>query len=275
MLTQRRRVFDEGRSSVVTVLSVEVRAAAATCDTHAAEPLRQSRNGEVSEEPLGAGVVWDQRGYVVTNYHVVARLLALESSAGGAAPSGGANPPSTSAPVPPPPATASSPGSLRVALLDPGDGTVKDFPATLVGASPAWDLAVLLLADAPPEFMLPVPLGSSAAVRVGQSAFALSLNALSYGIVSGLRRPLPSPAGSLIPGGALQTDATIDAGNSGGALLDSSGRLLGLCTAPVAAAARSSGPPARPSSLGFAIPVDAVRFVVPQLIAYGRVQDAA
>ena len=83
---------------------------------------------------------------------------------------------------------------------------------------------------------------------------------------------LPTHARELLPGGALQTDASVDRANSGCALLDSAGRLMGVCTAPVVAARAGTGPP-RASSLGFAVPVDVVRAVVPQLIAYGRVVD--
>jgi S1-C subfamily serine protease len=227
----------------------------------------QTRNGEISTEPLGAGVVWDQRGYVVVTFHSLSRALAPDATAASAAPQPPAAPAATAAS-----AAAAGVRTLRVAVIDASDGTLKTFGATVAGVSPAHDLAVLLLADAPPEALSPVPLGSDADVRVGQSAFAVGLSALSYGIISGLRRPLPSPTGQLVPGGALQTDASVDASNSGGALLDSSGRLMGICVAPLAAATRAGTTPPRPaSSLGFAIPVDTVRAVVPQLIAFGSV----
>ncbi len=264
-------MYDEGRLSAVSVLSVEARAClralrVALADTRVA---LQTRNGEISTEPLGAGVVWDQRGYVVVTFHSLSRALVPDAAAASA----------SAAPQPPaaPAATAASAAAagvrtLRVAVIDASDGTLKTFGATVAGVSQAHDLAVLLLADAPPEALSPVPLGSDADVRVGQSAFAVGLSALSYGIISGLRRPLPSPTGQLVPGGALQTDASVDASNSGGALLDSSGRLMGICVAPLAAATRAGTTPPRPaSSLGFAIPVDTVRAVVPQLIAFGSV----
>jgi S1-C subfamily serine protease len=307
-------VYDEGRLSVVTVLLVEVRAfvvaawvveglarvrssCACFTQTLCADPYSahnsharcsvghvQTRNGEVSVEPLGSGVIWDQRGNVVVNYHCIARTLAAAEAAAAAAAAGsaaqaGAAP--TSAATSAQAASGTASGSagagaltrvLRVSALDATDGTVKDYAASVVGMSPVHDLAVLLLADAPQEFLAPVPLGSNADVRVGQSAFAVAQQSLSYGIVSGLRRPLPSPTGQLVPGGAVQTDAAVDGGNSGGALLDSSGRLMGICTA-TALPPRASGLPPRAASLSFAIPVDTVRSVVPQLIAFGRVVD--
>jgi len=161
-------------------------------------------------------------------------------------------------------------------LLDPSSGAEVSCLARLVAVSRAHDLAVLLLPDAAQELLTPVPLGSLATLRVGQSAFAVGLNSLSYGVVSGLRRPMPSPAGGLLPGGAVLTDATIDPANSGSALLDSSGRMMGLCTNyPGPAAAQLRAGAGRASSLGFAVPVDTVRAVVPQLIAHGRVVDTA
>jgi S1-C subfamily serine protease len=255
-------VYEEGRLSAVRLLLVE-----------------QMKGGEAVEEALGAGVIWDQRGHVVVNYHAVARALGLDAAI--AAPAAAAGSPAASAAASvataAPAATSAASGvrSLRCVVLDPSDGSAKDCAAQLVGASRLHDLAVLLLPDAAQELLTPVPLGSLATLRVGQSAFAVALNSLSYGIVSGLRRPLPSPAGGFVPGGAVQTDATIDAANSGGALLDSSGRLMGLCTAATGLpAATTRAGMARASSLGFAIPVDTVRAVVPQLIAYGRVVDA-
>ncbi len=242
----------------------------------------------MSEEPLGSGVIWDQRGNVVVNFHCIARTLAAAdaaaaasaAAAGSAAAQAGAASPTTSAAASAQAAGGSGSAAsgsltrvLRVSVLNATDGSVKDYAASVVGMSPAHDLAVLLLADAPQEFLAPVPLGSNADVRVGQSAFAVAQQSLSYGIVSGLRRPLPSPTGQLVPGGAVQTDASVNAGNSGGALLDSSGRLMGICTA-TAPPPRVSGLPPRAASLSFAVPVDTVRAIVPQLIAFGRVMES-
>jgi S1-C subfamily serine protease len=247
--------------------------------------LQRTRTGEVVTEPLGAGVVWDQRGHVVVTYRAIARALApADAGAGGSAAAAGAPAglPSAGTPAADAPATATAAGApaaaaatrtLRVALADPSDGRAPRVDATLVGASPAYDLAVLLLADPAPELLSPVPLGANSDVRVGQSAYAVSLLGLSYGVVSGVRRPFPAPGGQLLPGGALQTDASVDGGNSGGALLDSAGRLMGLCAVPASVRAAAPGPQ-RAASLSFAIPVDTVRAVVPQLIAFGRVNDA-
>lgn len=166
---------------------------------------------------------------------------------------------------------------LRVAVLNASDGQVLEFPATLVGTSPLHNLAVLLLSDVPQEALAPVPLGSNADVRVGQAAFAVGLpfgqasHSLSYGVISGARRPVPSGIpGLLLPGGAFLTDAQVDSLTSGGALVDSAGRLMGMLLAPPNATRASALGLTRPSSLSFAVPVDVVTRIVPQLIAYGE-----
>lgn len=147
------------------------------------------------------------------------------------------------------------------------DGRTKTFSATLVGAERSKDLAVLRV-NAPPEYVRPVDVGGSAGLRVGQAVFAIGNpfgfdHTLTTGVVSGLNRTIQSQAGSLISGG-IQTDAAINPGNSGGALLDSNGRLVGVNTAIFTNTGASAG-------VGFAIPVDLVKRVVPQLIEYGSV----
>jgi 2-alkenal reductase len=237
--------------------------------------------------PLGSGLVWDQRGYVVTTYGGVARAGSApaastsQSSSAAAAPGSGA-------PVPPAAplvkgasvAQSAMPVAgrqLRVSILDVSDGQMKQWTATVVGTSPLHNLAVLLLSDVPQESLAPVQLGSNADIRVGQAAFAVGLpfgqssHALSYGVISGARRPVPSGIpGLLLPGGAFLTDATVDNVTSGGALVDSSGRLMGMLLAPPNATRASALGLTRPSSLAFAVPVDVVTRIVPQLIAYGE-----
>jgi S1-C subfamily serine protease len=140
------------------------------------------------------------------------------------------------------------------------------FAAALVGASPAHDLAVLRIGvaiDRPP----PLPVGSSADLRVGQKVFAIGNPfgldwTLTTGIISALNRELPGETGAVIQG-LIQTDAAINPGNSGGPLLDSAGRLIGVNTAIFSPSGASAG-------IGFAVPVDAVNRVVPRLIATGR-----
>ncbi|HEY8580703.1 MAG TPA: trypsin-like peptidase domain-containing protein, partial [Beijerinckiaceae bacterium] len=133
--------------------------------------------------------------------------------------------------------------------------------ATLVGRAPAYDLAVLRLArvSAPPP---PLAIGSSADLRVGQAAFAIGNpfgldQTLTTGIISALQRRLPTDEGRELSD-VIQTDAAINPGNSGGPLLDSSGRLIGVNTAIYSPSGASAG-------IGFAIPVDVVNRVVPQL----------
>lgn len=142
----------------------------------------------------------------------------------------------------------------------------RSYPAGLVGVSPAHDLAVLRIRvpmDAPP----PVPIGTSADLRVGQKVFAIGNPfgldwTLTTGIVSALDRSLPGEDGSIISH-LIQTDAAINPGNSGGPLLDSAGRLIGINTAIFSPSGANAG-------VGFAVPVDTVNRVVPQLIASGR-----
>ena len=122
--------------------------------------------------------------------------------------------------------------------------------------------------NAPKEYVTPVVVGTSADARVGQAVFAIGNpfgfdHTLTTGVISGLNRTIQSQAGSLISGG-IQTDAAINPGNSGGALLDSDGRLVGVNTAIFTNTGVSAG-------VGFAIPVDLVMRVVPQLIANGSV----
>ncbi len=142
----------------------------------------------------------------------------------------------------------------------------RDYPADLVGASPTHDLAVLRI-RVPMDAPDPIPIGTSAELRVGQKVFAIGNPfgldwTLTTGIVSALDRSLPGEDGSMISH-LIQTDAAINPGNSGGPLLDSAGRLIGVNTAIFSPSGASAG-------VGFAVPVDTVNRVVPQLIATGR-----
>jgi 2-alkenal reductase len=139
--------------------------------------------------------------------------------------------------------------------------------AELVGVAPNYDLAVIRIRDAP-HLPPPVSLGSSADLKVGQSAFAIGNpfgldQSLSTGIISALKRRLPTNSGREIAN-VIQTDAAINPGNSGGPLLDSAGRVIGVTTAIISPSGTNAG-------IGFAIPVDIVNRVVPQLIRNGRV----
>jgi len=142
----------------------------------------------------------------------------------------------------------------------------RDYRAGLVGASPSHDIAVLRIGvgfQRPP----PVPLGTSTDLRVGQKVFAIGNPfgldwTLTTGIISALDRSLPSENGPTIDH-LIQTDAAINPGNSGGPLLDSAGRLIGITTAIFSPSGASAG-------IGFAVPVDTVNRVVPQIIRDGR-----
>jgi S1-C subfamily serine protease len=140
------------------------------------------------------------------------------------------------------------------------------LPARLVGHSARNDLAVLRVSGLPNN-LTPLPLGSSHDLVVGQDVIAIGSPfgldyTLSTGVISGLGREIQG-AGGLPIGGAIQTDAAINPGNSGGPLIDSAGRLIGINTAILSPSGASAG-------VGFAVPVDTVARVVPDLIAYGR-----
>jgi 2-alkenal reductase len=139
--------------------------------------------------------------------------------------------------------------------------------AEVIGVAPNYDLAVLRIRNArqpPPPFAL----GSSADLKVGQAAFAIGNpfgldQSMTSGIISALKRRLPTSSGREIAN-VIQTDAAINPGNSGGPLLDSAGRLIGVTTAIISPSGTNAG-------IGFAVPVDIVNRVVPEIIRTGRV----
>lgn len=156
-------------------------------------------------------------------------------------------------------------GASRVFVRFDSGETV---PAHIVGASPDHDLAVLKV-EVTANKLLPIPVGRSNALRIGQAVFAIGnpfglSRTLTTGIVSALGRTLPAKTGREIQG-VIQTDAAINPGNSGGPLLDSSGRLIGVNTAIISETGTSAG-------IGFAVPVDTVNRIVPQIITRGRPQ---
>ncbi|MCL4839889.1 MAG: trypsin-like peptidase domain-containing protein [Thermoanaerobaculia bacterium] len=145
------------------------------------------------------------------------------------------------------------------------------WDARLVGAAPEKDLAVLRI-EAPRAGLRPLPVGSSADLAVGQKVFAIGNpfgldQTLTTGVISALGREIDSVGGVPIRD-VIQTDAAINPGNSGGPLLDSAGRLVGVNTAIYSPSGAYAG-------IGFAIPVDTVRWVVPDLLAHGRVRRPA
>jgi S1-C subfamily serine protease len=143
----------------------------------------------------------------------------------------------------------------------------RDYGAKLIGASPAHDIAVLRI-RVPERQPPPLPIGESAELKVGQKVFAIGNPfgldwSLTTGVVSAIDRSLPAEDGRTIIEHLIQTDAAINPGNSGGPLLDSSGRLIGINTAIFSPSGAYAG-------VGFAVPVDTVNRVVPQLIAKGK-----
>jgi S1-C subfamily serine protease len=141
------------------------------------------------------------------------------------------------------------------------------YPATIVGTAPDKDIAVLHI-DAPPQKLLPLPLGQSSTLKVGQKLLAIGNpfgldQTLTTGVVSGLGREIKSVTQRSIYD-VIQTDASINPGNSGGPLLDSAGRLVGINTAIYSPSGANAG-------IGFAVPVDTVNAIVPQLLKFGKV----
>ncbi len=144
----------------------------------------------------------------------------------------------------------------------------SQWDARFVGATEDKDIAVLKI-DAPDDQLKPIALGVSHDLQVGQRVFAIGNpfgldQTLTTGIVSALGREIHSLNDRPIQD-VIQTDAAINPGNSGGPLLDSAGRLIGVNTQIASPSGASAG-------IGFAIPVDTVNFVVPELIRHGKIQ---
>jgi S1-C subfamily serine protease len=178
-------------------------------------------------EGTGSGFVWDKDGHIVTNYHVI-------HDASGA-----------------------------VIVLADG----SSWRGRLVGSYPAKDLAVLAI-DAPSQLLQPIRIGSSADLAVGQMALAIGNpfgldQTLTTGVVSALDREIESTPGRVIRN-VIQTDAAVNPGNSGGPLLDSAGRLIGVNSSILSPSGAFAG-------IGFAIPVDEVNRIVTQLIRRGTI----
>lgn len=182
------------------------------------------------QSALGSGFVWDTKGHIVTNNHVVSGADKIEVTF--------------------------------------SDGTI--LPATLVGADPDSDLAVLKV-DVSADKLHPVQMGDSNAVKVGQLAIAIGNpfgleGTMTTGIISAMGRSLPADENAVqsytIPD-VIQTDAPINPGNSGGVLLDAEGKVLGVTSAIESPVRANAG-------IGFAIPSEIVKNVVPALIKDGK-----
>ena len=143
----------------------------------------------------------------------------------------------------------------------------ESYPAKPVGIDPVNDIAVIRI-EAPQEDLFPVELGDSDTLRVGMKVFALGNpfgleRTMSVGIISSLNRTLEIQENWVIKS-IIQIDASINPGNSGGPLLDSHGRMIGINTAIASRVAQSAG-------IGFVIPINLVKRVVPELLAHGHV----
>ncbi|HEY6218202.1 MAG TPA: trypsin-like peptidase domain-containing protein [Pyrinomonadaceae bacterium] len=148
-------------------------------------------------------------------------------------------------------------------------GGQKDYPAVVVGGDPDTDLAVIRLTQKPAGPLTVVPLGDSDKLVVGMKVLAIGNpfgldRTLTTGVISGLQRPIRARNNRLIEG-AIQTDASINPGNSGGPLLDSHGRMIGINSQILSPSGSSAG-------VGFAVPVNIAKRIVPQLLDSGRVR---
>ena len=148
-------------------------------------------------------------------------------------------------------------------------GGDRKYAAKVVGKDPDTDLAVIRLLETPREAITAVPLGDSDKLIVGQKVLAIGNpfgldRTLTTGVISGLQRPIRAQNGRQIEG-AIQTDASINPGNSGGPLLDSHGRMIGINSQIESPSGASAG-------VGFAIPVNIAKRIVPQLVRNGYVQ---
>lgn len=209
------QVFESARPSVVFVTNKQL--------------ARNPYSFDLVTIPRGSGTgfIWNKKGYIVTNFHVIE-------------------------------------GAQEIVI------TLQDqtnWPAEVVGLAPERDLAVLKI-KAPQEKLSPLPLGDSAILTVGRKVLAIGnpfgLDAtLTTGVVSALGREIESPTRRKISN-VIQTDAAINPGNSGGPLLNSQGQLIGVNTMIYSPSGASAG-------IGFAIPVNTVKEVVPELITHGKI----
>ncbi len=207
-------LFEKAQTSVVYITSLSVE--------------RDFLSMNVFETPQGAGTgfIWNEQGYIVTNFHLIQ--------------------------------------DAQAATVTLSDQTT--LQASLVGVEPDKDIAVLKVMTGKKN-LTPIPIGTSKDLRVGQKVYAIGNpfgfdHTLTTGVISGLGREIKSVTEIPIQG-VIQTDAAINPGNSGGPLLDSSGRLIGMNTAIVSPSGAYSG-------IGFAVPVDTINRIVPQLIKNGR-----
>jgi putative serine protease PepD len=195
--------------------------------------------GSTTSQALGSGFVVSSNGTILTNAHVI-------SDSG----------------------TRATSVKVVFKLQMDGRKETREVPATIVGSDETSDVAVLKVDPAQAPSLVPLKFGDSASVEVGEAVVAIG-NPLGYdfsvtsGIVSATNRNLQSPNGSLIADG-IQTDAAINSGNSGGPLIDSAGKVIGINEQIASQSGGNQG-------LGFAVPIDTARDVLQQIEAKGSV----
>jgi S1-C subfamily serine protease len=197
------------------------------------DPFNFPPSAPQTSQSLGSGFVIDRAGHIITNFHVIA-------------------------------------GAQKVQVSFTGQ---DEIPATVVGKDRTTDTAVLKI-DAHARALTPVPLGDSDAVRVGDPVYAIGnpfglTRTLTAGLVSAVGREITAPNNLPIER-AIQTDAAINHGNSGGPLIDADGRVIGVTSQIQTGSDTSSGN----VGIGFAIPINTVRDIASQIIAKGNVQHA-
>jgi S1-C subfamily serine protease len=190
---------------------------------------QQSLFGVYPSEGTGSGSIIDEKGYILTNYHVVQ-------------------------------------GATQLEVQVEND----KYKATLVGTDRDNDLAVIKIEPPRDHKLTVIKLGTSTGLKVGQKVLAIGnpfglQRTLTTGIISGLERPLNDPASRRTINGAIQTDASINPGNSGGPLLNAKGEQIGINTAIYSPNGGGS------VGIGFAVPVDIAKKIIPELISKGYV----
>jgi S1-C subfamily serine protease len=193
------------------------------------KPHQQASKG------IGTGFVWDTQGHIVTNFHVISKV------------------------------------ERAIVRLANNNGEIVEYIPKLTGTDPDKDIAVLKIDVKSTVDLRPIALNSNDAVKIGQYAFAIGNPfgqelSFSMGIISGKFRELNAPSGRKIKD-VIQTDADVNPGNSGGPLLDSDGKLIGMNTATMGMGV-SSG-------VNFALSVDMIKNTVMQIIQNGTIYRAA
>jgi S1-C subfamily serine protease len=205
----------------------------ATSVTQTTDPFNFLPTTPQTNQSLGSGFVVDKAGHIVTNYHVIQ-------------------------------------GAKKVQVSFSGQ---DEITATVVGKDPSTDIAILKI-DAHARALTPLELGDSDAVVVGDAVYAIGnpfgfTRTLTTGVVSAVQRQIEAP-NSLPIDHAIQTDAAINHGNSGGPLIDSQGRVIGVTSQISTGTTGQQGN----VGIGFAVPINTVRNVAAQIISSGKALHA-